>query len=193
MNKVISGIVVASAFGFAGLSADRELVCFDSMRILQEAKENQIVAKKLSGEIEELQGFVKSSQQKLIDMQTELEKKRTVLSKDAIQEKIDAIEQEKKNLERTITDKKDKLEKRVQAEQNKLRMRQIDVINKVCKDYGWGMLVDKNAPGVVYASADPALDKTDILINEINKTFDASQTSVSKTSNKPANKTVKTA
>jgi outer membrane protein len=193
MKKVMSGIIVASALGLTGLSAERELVCFDSMRILQEAKENQIVAKKLNGEIEELQGFVKASQQKLIDMQTEMEKKRTVLSKEAIQEKIDAIEQEKKNLERIITDKKDKLEKRVQAEQNKLRVRQIDVINKVCKDNGWGVLVDKNAPGVVYASADPALDKTDILITEINKSFDALQTGASKTSSKPVNKTLKTA
>lgn len=196
MKKVISGIIAVSALGISGLSADREWVCFDSMRILQEAKENQIVAKKLNGEIEELQNFVKASQQKLIDMNTELEKRKTVLSKEAIQEKLDAMEQEKKSLERTISDKKDKLEKRVQAEQTKLRMKQIEVINKVCKNNSWGLLVDKNAPGVIYASADPSLDKTDILIDEINKNFEASQKDggISKTAqNKTATKTVKTA
>lgn len=197
MKKVLSGIMAVSALGFFGLSAERELVCFDSMRILQEAKENQIVAKKLNGEIEDLQNFVKSSQQKLVDMQTELEKKKTVLSKEAIQEKVDAIEQEKKNLERTISDKKDKLEKKVQTEQSKLRIKQIDVINRVCKDKGWGVLVDKNAPGVIYASADPVLDKTDVLITEINKDYESSNKtgSVAKTAqNKTTEtKTVKTA
>jgi outer membrane protein len=170
MKKILSGVFAATALSLSIVSAG-ELVCFDSMRVLQEAKENQKIAGELNGKIEELQTFVKESQQKLVDMQSELDKKTSILSKEAVQEKTEAIVQKKKDLERTIGDKKEKLEKIIQQKQVALRSKQIGIINEVCKKEEWGVLVDKNAPGVVFAS--DALDRTDILIKAIDNAYDA--------------------
>ena len=100
MKKILLSAVVASALSMSNSMADsmaKNLVCFDSMRILQEAKENQKIAGELNGKIEELQRFVKDSQQKLVDMQTELDKNPSVLSKDAIQEKTRQLLEEKRS------------------------------------------------------------------------------------------------
>lgn len=194
MKKILSGLVAVSVLGASVLTA-KELVCFDSVKILQEAKENQKVSGELNKKIEELQLFVKDSQQKLVDMQTELDKKASLLSKEAVQEKTDAIVQKKKDLERIIGDKKDKLEKEIQRRQVALRTKQIEVINKVCEREDWGILVDKNAPGVVFAAQ--ALDRTDILIKEIDKAYEqanASKSTTTKTAlNKQQDKTAKAA
>lgn len=186
MKRILTGIVAASALSIS-LASAKELVCFDSMRILQEAKENQKIAGELNGKIEELQSFVKESQQKLVDMQSELDKKTSVLSKEAVQEKTEAIVQKKKDLERTIGDKKEKLEKLIQQKQVALRSKQIGVINEVCKKEDWGVLVDKNAPGVVFAS--DTLDRTDILIKAIDSAYDVEKS----TKNNNLEKTAKAA
>lgn len=170
MKRILTGIVAASALSMS-LASAKDLVCFDSMRVLQEAKENQKIAGELNGKIEELQSFVKESQQKLVEMQSELDKKTSILSKEALQEKTEAIVQKKKDLERTIGDKKEKLEKIIQQKQVALRSKQIGIINEVCKKEDWGVLVDKNAPGVVFAA--DALDRTDILIKAIDSAYDA--------------------
>jgi len=169
MKRILTGIVAASALSMS-LASAKDLVCFDSMRVLQEAKENQKIAGELNGKIEELQSFVKESQQKLVEMQSELDKN-PMLKKEVIQEKTEAIVQKKKDLERTIGDKKEKLEKIIQQKQVALRSKQIGIINEVCKKEDWGVLVDKNAPGVVFAA--DALDRTDILIKAIDNAYDA--------------------
>lgn len=170
MKKILSGIVAVTALSLS-LASAKDIVCFDSMRILQEAKENQKIAGELNSKIEELQNFVKESQQKLVDMQSELDKKTTILSKEALQEKTEAIVQKKKDLERTIGDKKEKLEKIIQQKQIALRTKQIGVINEFCKKEDVGVLVDSRAPGVVFAS--DALDRTDALIKAIDTAYDA--------------------
>ena len=170
MKKIFACVLAASALSLSIASA-RDLVSFDSTRLLQEAKENQKIAGELNAKIEELQLFVKDSQQKLVDMQTELDKKASVLSKEALQEKTETIVQKKKDFERIIGDKKDKLEKDIQKRQVVLRTKQVEVINQVCKREDWGALLDKNAPGVVYVS--DAIDRTDILLKEIDKAYEA--------------------
>lgn len=191
MKKILSHVLAASALSMSLVSA-KDLVCFDSMRILQEAKENQKVSGELNGKIEELQLFVKDSQQKLIDMQTELDKKSSVLSKEALQEKSEEIVQKKKDFERIIADKKDKLEKDIQKRQAVLRTKQIQVINQVCKREDLGVLVDKNAPGVVYVSDE--IDRTDLFIKEIDKAYEAENSSGKKVHSKlPVSKTEKKA
>lgn len=180
MKRILAGVIAASALSLTIASA-KELVCFDSMRILQEAKENQKIAGELNGKIEELQNFVKESQQKLVDMQSELDKKASLLSKEAVQEKTEAIVQKKKDLERTIGDKKEKLEKIIQQKQVALRSKQIGVINEFCKKEDIGVLVDSRAPGVVYAA--DALDRTDALIKAIDNAYDAEKSEKSTKNN----------
>jgi outer membrane protein len=188
MKKILSSVIAISALSMS-ISFAKELVCFDSMRVLQEAKENQKIAGELNGKIEELQNYVKESQQKLVDLQTELDKKTSVLSKEAVQEKAELIVQKKKDFERIIGDKKEKLEKIIQQKQVVLRTKQIGVINEVCKKEDWGVLVDKNAPGVVFAA--DALDRTDILLKAIDLAYDAENSSNKTTSNKLAKETSK--
>lgn len=173
----------AVSFGFVS-AKNEQLVSIDSIQVMQDSKEGKILAEKLKAKINDYQKFVQTSQQELVSLQEEITKKADVLSKDALQEKTEQLANKKKSLERTLSDKEEALKAELQREQIKLRDKQMAVASSMCEKENWGLVVDKNTPGVLYVNK--AIDKTADLLKEVNANYEKASVNTTLASNKPA-------
>ena len=176
MKKVfISGLLLtfacANAVETSTISKKNinSLASIDSIVLMQDSKEGKLLAEKFQKEIEDFRIQVKSEQEKLVEFQTKMEKQAKVLSKEAKIEKVEELEKMKKTAERTLADKEESLKTRVQRQQFALREKQMKVINDVCKKEGWGALIDKNTPGVLFVNN--AIDKTEKMLKAVDEKY----------------------
>jgi outer membrane protein len=168
MKKVLAVVGASTLVGFSLLAANT-LVSIDSIKIMQESKEGKEVSAQIQKDVEKFQNQVKTAQKELVDMQEELNKKSTVLSQDAMQEKTESIAKKKKDIERNLADKEDVLRASLQKKQFALREKQLKVAGEVSEREQWGMVVDKNTPGVLFVSN--AIDKTDIVLKAVDEKY----------------------
>ncbi len=188
MKKVfgVLAAVMVSSTGFA-LDAEKPLVSIDSIMIMQKSKEGQKLAGEIQKEIAKFQAEVQNSQKELAQLQEQLTKQteKGAINADAKQGKVEALNAKRKTLEREFTDKEEQLRASIQKRQLALRDTQLKVINKVSEKEGWGLLVDKNTPGVLFVSK--AIDKTPIVLAAVDADYSAGKATTTKVaSNKPA-------
>lgn len=145
------------------------LVSIDSIVLMQDSKEGKLLAEKFQAEIEDFRIQVKAKQEELVEFQTKIEKQAKVLSKEAKIEKVEELEKMKKDAERVLADKEESLKTRVQRQQFALRDKQMKVINDVCKQEGWGALIDKNLPGVLFVNN--AIDQTEKMLKAVDEKY----------------------
>lgn len=143
----------AACFSFAYVCAETstklETVVFDAGRLLQESTEGKMFAESVNKKIVAFQTFAKTSYEKLSAEQKELETKRKALSQEAYQEKAEKITQSKKDLDRTLEDKKSLIEKDIEREKGKLGQKFMEIAKTLFDKEGWGLLLERNMPGVV--------------------------------------------
>jgi len=191
MKKVLGVLaaVMVSSSVFA-IDAEKPLVSIDSIMIMQKSKEGQKLAGEIQKEISKFQAEVQASQKELAQLQEQLAKQteKGAISADAKQGKVEALTQKRKKLERDFTAKEEELRASIQKRQIALRDSQLKVINKVFEREQWGLLIDKNTPGVLCVSN--AIDKTPVVLAEVDKQYSAAKAAPTKVaSNKPSIKT----
>ena len=164
MKKLMTGLALMSLYSFVQAV---DVVSIDSISIMQKSKEGQKFTDIMKKKVENFNELRQRLQKELADLQDELQKKAAVLSKDALQEKTETIAKKEREAKRDIADQEESLSAEVQKMQFKLRKKQLDVANKICQENKWGVMIDKNTPGVLFVS--DAIDKT----NEILKVIDA--------------------
>lgn len=170
MKKIVSTAFVVSIVCTSFVVAALETVVFDAPRLLQESKEGKIFAESVNKKIASFQEFAKSSYEKIATKQKDLDAKSKVLSKEAFQEKVEEIAQNKKELDRTLNDKKDSIEKDIEREKSKLGQKYMEIAKTLFDKEGWGLLLEKNMPGVVCVA--DGKDITSKLIVAVNQEFD---------------------
>ncbi len=146
------------------------LVSIDSILLMQDSTEGKLLSEKFQKEVEDFRTQVKTEQDKLVDLQKTIEKQAKVLSKEAKLEKIEELEKMKKTAERNLADMEEGLKTRVQRQQFVLREKQMKVVNSVCKSQDWGLMIDKNVPGVLFVNN--AIDKTEEVLKAVNVDYE---------------------
>jgi outer membrane protein len=141
------------------------LVSIDSIKIMRESKAGKDLDTVIRGKIDEFQGKVARAQQDLLKMQENLSKQTKVLSVETREAKVEEIAKKKKKLDSQFSEEEEDLKSMVQKEQLRLRDQQLVTINKISKKEGWGVVIDKNAPGVLCVL--DSTDKTDIVLKEV--------------------------
>jgi len=172
MKKLMLGSAIFCMFGSV-LAAPKSkkvesLVSIDSIQIMQKSKEGQKVAEKLRKKIEGFQEQIKKDHEAIETMEKELSKKKEVLSKDALEEKTKEVSKKKFFIEQ----KMENFRMEIQKEQVTLRDKQLALVDKMFKKHNWGLMIDKNTPGVLFVSK--AVDKTDELLKIIDADYEAS-------------------
>lgn len=168
MKKLITGLALMSLYSFVQAV---DVVSIDSISIMQKSKEGQKFTDVMKKKVESFNELRQRLQKELADMQDELQKKAAVLSKDALQEKTEALAKKEREAKRDIADQEETLSAEVQKMQFKLRKKQLDVANKICQENKWGVMIDKNTPGVLFVS--DSIDKSDAVLKAIDAEYDA--------------------
>lgn len=174
MKKILSTLAALSALSMNFVAAKTELVSIDSILIMQKSKEGQEVAKRIQNDVEKFQKEVEGYQKELVDMQEGINKQSKALSKEALQEKNESLVQKKKDIERKLGDREEALKVDIQKKQYSLREKQLATIGEISQKEEWGVLVDRNTPGVLYVSN--AIDKTDYVLKAVDEKFESSKT-----------------
>ncbi len=147
-----------------------KLVSIDSILLMQKSKEGQLLTQRLQKDIEEFQNYAKNAQQEIVEFQETVQKQAKVLSKEALIEKGERLEKMRKTAERGLGDKEAELKRKIQREQGMLRERQMINVSNVFENKNWGMVIDRNTPGVLFVKN--AIDKTDELLKIVDEDFD---------------------
>lgn len=147
-----------------------KLVSIDSISLMQDSKEGKLLAENFQKEVEDFRAQVKTEQDKLIELQKTIEKQSKILSKEAKLEKIEELEKMKKTAERNLADKEESLKTKVQRQQFALREKQMKVVSDISKKKDWGLMVDKNMPGVLFVNN--AIDKTDEVLKVVDSEYE---------------------
>lgn len=176
-------------------ASNLNIVSIDSLKIMQESNEGKDVTAEIQKDIDAFQAQVQKSQQELMAMQEDLNKKTALLSQDALAEKTESITKKKKDLERELSDQEETLRGVIQRKQMALRDKQLKIAHEISEKEQWDMIVDKNTPGVLFASK--SIDKTDVVLKAVNEKYAPSITKQKQTTtmakNKDAKKDIKVA
>ena len=165
---MISGILVNSVF--AVQQDSEKLVSIDSIMLMQKSKEGQKLALEVQKEVESFQNFAKTKQEELRDFQETVSKQAKVLSKEALMEKGEKLASMKKTAERELSDKEEFLKKSMQRRTVVLRNKQMAVANTVFEKKSWGLMIDRNTPGVLFVKK--AIDVTEEILKSVDDDFD---------------------
>lgn len=182
---MLATALVATSSNFVQAMDAKKLVSIDSISIMQKSVEGKEITGKIQKDIDAFQEEVKLTQKELSDLQESLMKQAKVLSAEAMQEKSAELNKKRKTLEREFSEKEEVLRADIQKKQMALRERQQSVITEVFKKENWGLLIDKNTPGVLCVNE--AIDETPMVLKAVDEKYQENKTQ------KATKATVKTA
>lgn len=169
-KMILSGLALALG---VSLQAKIELVSVDSALLMEKSKAGQELVEKAQKERASMEALISSTNKELAMLQEEISAKSSVLSREALQEKIEAFEARRRKAERDVADKQDAMKMTMQRATSQLRSKQLAVMEKMTETQGWGAIFDKSQAIIVAKS----LDKTPEVLKELDAAYDAEKSS----------------
>src|SRR5499433_1175116 len=146
----------------AAPSSSTRIAYIDVQRVLARSSAGVAAREQLEREKSVMQKEMDGKRQELEKLRDELEKKGSLMTPDARREKQDLFERKRRDAARQMDDFQNELEKKEQVLLQRVLQDLSGVIEKVGKDRGYYMIVEKRGASVLYASADA--DLTDEII-----------------------------
>lgn len=149
----------------SGQTATR-IAYLDVQRVLARSSAGVSAREQLERDKAAMQKDVDGKRAEVEKLRDEMEKKGMLLSADARKEKQEALERKVRDLRRQVDDYRAELERKEQALLQKVLVDISGIIERIGKQRGFLLIVEKRGAGVIYGS--PEADITD----EIIKAFD---------------------
>jgi outer membrane protein len=166
---MVLGLAVSPAFAQApGPSAapttpaNHRIAYIDVQRVLARSSAGVAAREQLEREKAGMQREMEGKRQELEKLRDELEKKGSLMTPEARREKQDLFERKRRDAARQMDDFQKELEKKEQALLQRVLQELSGVIDRVGKDRGYYLIVEKRGASVLYAS--PDADLTDEII-----------------------------
>ncbi len=149
--------------------AETKIGMVDLQKALNRSKAGMAAKQEIEGQLKKFEAEFKSKQNELISLKDELEKQAVLLSDSAKAEKELEYQKNVKDLQRFNKDVKDELQQKDTAHTKRILNELFAILQKIGKDGGYTMVIEKNEGAVIYS--DETIDLTDELI----KAYDAKQ------------------
>jgi outer membrane protein len=143
-------------------AANHRIGYIDVQRVLARSSPGVAAREQLEREKAGMQREMEGKRQELEKLREELEKKGSLMTPDARREKQDLFERRRRDAARQMDDFQKELEKKEQALLQRVLQELSGVIDRVGKDKGYYLIVEKRGASVLYAS--PDADLTDDVI-----------------------------
>ena len=159
----LSGLVTAMWLGATGSSAQTanatasRVGFVDIQRVLARSAAGMAAREQLEKEKAVMQKQVDGQRVELEKMKDDLEKKGQLLSADARREKQDLLERKVRDARRLVDDLQGTLQKKEEAMLGKVLQDVSGLIQKVGKDKGFTIVLERQRSSILYASADADL------------------------------------
>jgi len=158
----VSTLVVGEALA----QSPARIAYIDVQRILARSSAGVAAREQLEKDKAAMQREVDGKRTELEKLKEEFEKKGALLSADARKEKQETLERKVRDLRRIVDDYRAELERKEQGLLQKVLVDISGVVERVGKQKGFLLIVEKRGAGVIYGS--PEADLTD----EVIKAFD---------------------
>jgi len=168
MKKIILTLIALSLFAGPAL-AETKIAYVDLQKALNLSKAGVAAKNKIAEQVKKYETEFKIKQEDLQKLKTELEKQAVLLSDSAKAQKERDFQQNVKELQRFQKDVKEVLQQQDADATKQILNELFEILQKLGKDKGYSMVIEKNEGAVIYA--DESVDLTDELI----KAFDAAQ------------------
>lgn len=168
MKKIVVALVALLLLATPAL-AEIKIAYVDLQKALNLSKAGVKAKSEISAQVKKYEEEFKNKQEDLQKLKTELEKQAVLLSDSAKAQKERDFQQNVKELQRFQKDVKEELQQRDADATKKILGQMFEILQKIGKDGGYQMIIEKNEGAVIYA--DESVDLTDKLI----KAFDAAQ------------------
>ena len=171
--RVLTVLLVTIAVGVSPVAVGEVLAqnaariaYIDVQRILARSSAGVAAREQLEKDKAAMQREVDGRRTELEKLKEEIEKKGALLSADARKEKTDTLERKVRDLRRLVDDYRAELERKEQGLLQKVLVDVSGVVERVGKQKGFLIIVEKRGAGIIYGS--PEADLTD----EVIKAFD---------------------
>jgi outer membrane protein len=155
-------------------AANHRIGYIDVQRVLARSSAGVAAREQLEREKAGMQREMEGKRQELEKLRDELEKKGSLMTPDARREKQDSFERKRRDAARQMDDFQKELEKKEQVLLQRVLQDLSGVIERVGKEKGYYMIVEKRGASVLYASADA--DLTDDIIRAYDQAAPAKKT-----------------
>jgi outer membrane protein len=158
---VVAGVVIGGSRGapalWAQTAAPGRIGFVDIQRVLARSVAGVAAREQLEKEKATMQKQVDAQRTELEKMRDELEKKGQLLSADARREKQEALERKVRDARRLVDDLQGTLQKKEEAMLSKVLQDVSGLIQKLGKEKGYAMVLERQRSSVLYASAEADL------------------------------------
>lgn len=168
MKKIIVALI-ATLLLAAPVLAETRIAYVDLQKALNLSKAGVQAKSEIAAQVKKYEAEFKAKQGDLQKLKGELEKQAVLLSDSAKAQKERDFQQNVKGLQRFQKDVKDELQQKDAEHTKRILNKLFVILQKLGKDGGYSMIIEKNEGAVIYA--DQSIDLTDELI----KAFDAAQ------------------
>jgi outer membrane protein len=157
------GVATLSAQTAAPTTAAARVGFVDIQRVLARSAAGMAAREQLEKEKAAMQKQVDAQRTELEKLRDELEKKGQLLSADARREKQEMLERKVRDARRLVDDLQATLQKKEEAMLTKVLQDVSGLIQKVGKDKGFALVLERQRSSILYASAD--VDLTEDVIH----------------------------
>jgi outer membrane protein len=168
MKKIILALIALMMMA-APVLAETKIAYVDLQKALNLSKAGVQAKNEIAAQVKKYEDEFKIKQESLQKMKTELEKQAVLLSDSAKAQKERDFQSNVKDLQRFQKDVKEELQQKDTDFTRGILNELFEILQKLGKDGGYGMIIEKNEGAVIFA--DESIDLTDELI----KAFDAAQ------------------
>jgi outer membrane protein len=161
-----TGVVIGAWLGATALSAQTaaptRVGFVDIQRVLARSAAGVAAREQLEKEKATMQKQVDAQRVELEKLRDELEKKGQLLAADARKEKQELLERKVRDARRLVDDLQNTLQKKEEGVLAKVLQDVSGLVQKIGKDKGYGIVLERQRSSILYASADA--DLTDEII-----------------------------
>ncbi len=168
MKRIIIALIAILMLAAPAL-AETKVAYVDLQKALNLSKAGAQAKSDISTLVKKYEGEFKTKQEDLLAKKGDLEKQATLLSDSAKAEKEREYQKEVRDLQRFQKDVKDELQLKDGEYTKRILNELFEILQKIGKDGGYTMILEKNEGAVIYASDN--VDLTDELIQQ----YDASK------------------
>jgi outer membrane protein len=154
-------------------AADSKIAFIDLQKALNLSVAGKAAKEKITGKVKEYEAIIDKRQKELKKLKDELEKQAVLLSDEARSAKERDYQQKLKEFQRFTKDVQDELKQQDSDYTNRIIEKIVDLVQKVGKQEGYDMVLERNSGGIVYGS--DRIDITDQVLKEFNAQYKKEQ------------------
>ena len=151
---IVAGMWMGTATTSAQAPAGGRVAILDVQRVLARSAAGVSAREQLEKDRGSMQKQVDTQRNDLEKLKEELEKKGQLLSADARREKTEALERKARDFRRLVDDLQATLQKKEEALVTKVLQDLGGLVQKVGKDKGFSLILERSKAGVLYAATD---------------------------------------